>query len=80
MQGDGFASKPRWDHGGGHVAFRTITTWPLMYHSLGPVPNHVVLVLGNLVFILDNEGVGPHHIQGRYTQSVWIGIRKLRKT
>ena len=27
-----------------------------------------MLVLGNLVFILGNEGGGPHHMQGRHTQ------------
>jgi hypothetical protein len=30
------------DHGGGHVALRTITTW-----ALGPLPNYSVMVLGN---------------------------------
>jgi hypothetical protein len=38
--------------------------------SLGLVPNYVVLVLGN-------ESGGPHHMQGRQTQSLWIGLRKL---
>ena len=36
-----------------------------------------VLVLGNLVFIIGNEGEGTHHMQGRHTQSLWIGLRKL---
>ena len=45
--------------------------------SLDLVPNYVVLVLDNLVFILGNEGGGLHHMQGRHTQSLWIGLRKL---
>jgi hypothetical protein len=30
VQGDGFASKTGWDHGGSCVALPTITTWTLM--------------------------------------------------
>ena len=34
------------------------------------IPNYVILVLGN-------EGGGPHHMQGRYTHGLGIGLRKL---
>jgi hypothetical protein len=41
------------------------------------IPNFVVLVVSNFVFILGNEGGGPHHMQGHHTQSLWIDLRKL---
>jgi hypothetical protein len=41
-----------------------------LWCSLGLVPNYVVLVMGN-------EGGSPHHMQGRHTHSLWIGLRKL---
>ena len=63
MQGDDFESEP-----GGIMEVAMCLCVPLLrglWSSLGLVPNYDVLVLGNLVFILGNEGGGPHQIQGR---------------
>jgi hypothetical protein len=27
--------------------------------------------------VLGNESGGPHHMQGRHTWGLWIGLRKL---
>ena len=73
MQGDGFASES-----GGTMEVAMWLCLPLLlglWCSLGLVPNYVVL--GTLVFILGNEGGGPHHMQGGHTQSLWIGLWKL---
>ena len=75
MQVDGFASEV-----GGimEVAMCFAYHYYLGFEVVwGVVPNHVVLVLGNIVFILGNEGGGPHHMQGHHTQSLWIGLRKV---
>ena len=68
VQGDGFASEP-----GGimEVAAMWLSTLSLvkLWSSLGPMPNYVVLVLGN-------EGRGPY-MQSRHTHDVWIGFMKL---
>ena len=68
MQGDGFAIKlggimevAMW-----FCALLLVGLWS----SLGLVPNYVVLILGN-------EGGSPHHIKGRHTRSLYIGLRKL---
>ena len=47
------------------MTLHTIITW-----ALGLLPNYVVLVLGN-------EGGDLDHMQGCYTQGLWIGLRKL---
>jgi hypothetical protein len=68
MQGDGFASEL-----GGIVEVAMWLCTPFLVgllSRLGLVPNYVVLVLGN-------EGGGPHHIQGRHTRGLYIGLRKL---
>ena len=68
MQGDDFATKPN--------GFMDVAMWlcaPLLvglWSSLGLVPNYVVSFLGN-------EGGGPHHMQGRHTRGLEIGLRKL---
>ena len=41
------------------------------------MPNYVVLILGNLVLGLGNEGGGLHYMQGCHTQGMWIGLQKL---
>ena len=61
MQGDGFASEL-----GGIMEVAMWLCAPLLVglsSSLGPVPNYVVLVLGN-------EGGGPHHMQGHHTRGL----------
>jgi hypothetical protein len=68
MQADGSASKL-----GGIMEVAMWLYTPLLvglWYSLGLVPNYVVLDLGN-------EGGGLHHIQGRHTQGLYIGLRKL---
>ena len=68
MQGDDFAS----ELGG----IMEVTMWACvslllgLWCSLGPVPNYVVLILGN-------ETEGLHHIQGHHTWGLHIGSRKL---
>jgi hypothetical protein len=46
------------------------------WSSLDLVPNYVVLVVGNLVLVVGNEGGGPHHMQGRQTQGLGVDQRK----
>ena len=50
--------------------FCTMTSWALIYYSLGLVPNYVVLVIGN-------EGGDPRHMQGCHAHGLWVGLRKL---
>jgi hypothetical protein len=57
------------------VALHTVTSWAPS--SLGPVPNYVVLIINNLVLVLGNESGGPCHMQGRHTQDLGIGVKKL---
>jgi hypothetical protein len=73
MQGDGFASEL-----GGIMEVAMWLCAPLsigLWSSLGLVPNCVVPVLGNEG---ENEGGGPHHIQGRHTHGLYIGLKKLK--
>ena len=56
-----FCNRTGWNYGGAHAG---------VWSSLDIVPNYGCLVLGN-------EGGGPHHMQGRHTRGLWIGIRKL---
>ena len=41
-----------------------------LWCSLGPVPNYVMLVVGN-------ERGSPHHMQDCQTRGLWIDLRKL---
>jgi hypothetical protein len=50
------------------MALRIITSWSRS--SLGLIPNYVMLVL-------DKEGGYHHHIQGRHTRHLHIGLKKL---
>lgn len=71
MQGDGFASEL-----GGimEVAMWLCTLLLIGLRSrLGLASNYVGLVLGNLVLVLENEGGGPHHLQGNQTQGLGVG-------
>ena len=75
IKSDGFANRIVWDHGGGHVALRSVTSWASI--QLGPSTQLCCFNSNSLVLNPRNEGKGPHHMQGHHTWGPWIGFEKL---
>jgi hypothetical protein len=53
---------------------RNVISWVLV---TSPIPNYVVLILGNLVLVIGNEGGVLIVMEGHHTWGLGIGLRKL---
>ena len=57
------------------MALRNVTSWTLI--QLGPSTQPCCFSSSSLMLNLDNEGAGPHHMQGHHTWGPWISLKKL---